>query len=511
MSKRVAIIGAGAAGLASASSLLNAGRGLFSIKIFESSDCVGGIWKYRYKESPNSEISSVMYSGLVTNLPIEIMQIDADHPFESKVLSQSSNSGSSRIHSPSFATHEEVQNYLEKYFDDNKLRQYTKFNTKVTRVAPVQMSVSAATTNKGEDEDENENQTRWLVSSGTDSSTEEEEEEFDCVLVCNGHYSKPALPKVQGLKSFSGLVMHSAQYDSHMASTHDEGSLFHKQRVLLVGAKNSSVDIAREISKTASAVVVSDRNISGVFATTHGNLSHVPGISHIGTASVSDTNTYTGNSSGSGSDIVHFTDGTSQKFDSIIFATGYDYDFPFLSSAYLNADYDSDSDVDVEGNDLSLIQTSDRCVRPLYKQCFHLRYPTLAFIGLSHTVIPFPYFKIQSMWVAAVLSGNKQLPSYHERKQWLMNDESRLQKESIHYPRNYHYFGQGQWSYLRDAAEAAGVLTEDLKKYLQVNEDIYNVNRERMPDYPGGPDTYRCIHYTAINRDNVSFSFTCHE
>lgn len=69
--KKVAVIGAGAAGLAACRRLRDAG---LSVKVLEKTRYVGGVWKY----TPGG----VVYKSLVTNLPKEIMAFP-DFPFDS--------------------------------------------------------------------------------------------------------------------------------------------------------------------------------------------------------------------------------------------------------------------------------------------------------------------------------------------------------------------------------------------------------------------------------------------
>lgn len=71
-----------------------------------------------------------------------------------------------------------------------------------------------------------------------------------------------------------------------------------------------------------------------------------------------------------------FEDGTSEEIDDILFCTGYNYTFPFLSST-------------------CGVKIVDNYVHPLYKQIVSIEHPTLAFIGLPFTVCPFPLFDIQ--------------------------------------------------------------------------------------------------------------------
>eukprot|EP00667_Euglena_gracilis_P011178 EG_transcript_11410 len=68
----VAVIGAGAAGLAAAKALREVG---FSVAVYERLPAPGGVWLYRPNEGP-------MYDNLVTNIPKEVMQF-TDVPFPS--------------------------------------------------------------------------------------------------------------------------------------------------------------------------------------------------------------------------------------------------------------------------------------------------------------------------------------------------------------------------------------------------------------------------------------------
>ena len=81
----------------------------------------------------------------------------------------------------------------------------------------------------------------------------------------------------------------------------------------------------------------------------------------------------------------------------MIICTGYEYSFPFLSTACRE-----------DGLHLTW---SEKHVQPLYKQLFHAQRPELAFVGLPWSVVPFPMFEVQAKLLAAVYSGKVQLPS----------------------------------------------------------------------------------------------------
>ena len=70
---------------------------------------------------------------------------------------------------------------------------------------------------------------------------------YDALVVCNGHYSAPRCPDVEGASVFPGQVMHSHSYRHNDA--------FKGQTVVLVGASASGEDICREIAEVADKVM----------------------------------------------------------------------------------------------------------------------------------------------------------------------------------------------------------------------------------------------------------------
>ena len=73
---KVAVIGAGAAGLVTARELTRAGH---EVTVFEQGNEVGGTWIYRPESEPDplgqtgSRIHSSMYASMRTNLPRDVM------------------------------------------------------------------------------------------------------------------------------------------------------------------------------------------------------------------------------------------------------------------------------------------------------------------------------------------------------------------------------------------------------------------------------------------------------
>ncbi|XP_078609486.1 uncharacterized protein LOC144880836 isoform X2 [Branchiostoma floridae x Branchiostoma japonicum] len=277
MARRVAVIGAGAAGLCAARHL-SARPDQFVPTVYEQTDRVGGTWVYTDRVGTDEHglpVHSSMYKNLRTNLPKEVMAFP-DFPFDSSL--------------PSFVTHQEVLKYLEDYTDHFQLRKHIQFLTKVDTVKPV--------TGAG--------QTLWEV---TVSSVEEPEkittQQFDAVMVCNGHYSVPYVPAIPGAELFQGRSIHSHEYRNP-----DD---FKGKNVVLLGAASSGQDIALEISKTANRVVLSHGK-PPLKSQLPPNMTQAPGVECFKAPKT-----------------VRFQNGEEFEADVFMYCTGYHYHFPFFT------------------------------------------------------------------------------------------------------------------------------------------------------------------------------------
>ncbi|WP_340368608.1 NAD(P)/FAD-dependent oxidoreductase [Pseudomonas hefeiensis] len=67
------------------------------------------------------------------------------------------------------------------------------------------------------------------------------------LVVASGAFSRPYTPDIPGLESFNGTQLHSAEY------RHSEP--FRANRVVVVGAANSAVQIAYDLAKVASVTL----------------------------------------------------------------------------------------------------------------------------------------------------------------------------------------------------------------------------------------------------------------
>lgn len=226
MMTSVCVIGAGAAGLCAARHLSALG---IHVRVFEQSNVVGGTWVYTDqvgKDSRGFDIHSSMYERLMTNLPKEIMAFP-DYPFP-----PGSGEGTS-----SFIHHTEVRKYLENYCDNFGLRKHIRFGTRVDSVVPESY--------------------KWRVGSARlagNAGGKGDEELFDAIIVCNGHYSVPNVPPIEGMEKFKGSVLHSHDY------RRPADERFAGKVVVLLGAAASGIDISLEVAETAKRTLLSHNN-----------------------------------------------------------------------------------------------------------------------------------------------------------------------------------------------------------------------------------------------------------
>ncbi len=315
---RYCIIGAGAAGLSAIHELTAAG---YDVVCYEKSDRVGGHWHTDY------EALHLITSRDMTHF--------RDFPMPASY--------------PHFPRRDQVRDYIESFAEQMDLRRWIEFDTAVASIDPVATAHRPGSAG-------------WRV-----RTTSGHDEVFDGVLVANGHLWDAKVPPVAG--HFSGVQLHSSEYDN---VSDLDGS-----RILVVGAGNSGCDLAVDvaqnrlevdivmldgihfqpksyfglprqqvawlkqfspteqdfINRMLSRVVLGDPTEYGMpapaaatlaeGATTvnsllmywiqHGRIGVRPGISAV------DGPT------------VHFADGSSDEYHSILWATGFNVRLPFLA------------------------------------------------------------------------------------------------------------------------------------------------------------------------------------
>jgi cation diffusion facilitator CzcD-associated flavoprotein CzcO len=194
------VIGAGAAGLATARHLGGAG---IPFEVIERERDVGGIWDAALPHSPVYQSAHLISSKPLTQFP--------DHPMPREY--------------PDYPEHGQALAYLRSYAKAFGLYERVRFETTVERcerVAP------------GE----------WRVTFGDGAMRG-----YAGVLVAAGVHRVPSAPTIPG--GFEGVTMHSAGYKTP--------EIFRGRRVLVVGAGNSGCDIAAEAGRHAERTYLSVR------------------------------------------------------------------------------------------------------------------------------------------------------------------------------------------------------------------------------------------------------------
>ncbi len=483
--KRVVVVGAGAAGLIATKVLRDQG---LSVTCLEKSTAIGGVWNY---DANCKGSNGPMYSTLRSNLPKEIMAIPS-RPFEDELalrremqeqwnafkmsnLENARDDSSNHLDEyesseSSFVNHLEVQLYLERFAVETDLMKSIELGTDVKSISK-------------------EEGGEWLVEY-TSAETGTVTEKFDGVVVANGHYNEPFVPRIEG-DTFTGVQVHSRDYDG----PYSNNGLFVDKDVLIVGGRSSGTDLAREISEVASSVHCSDRNAAlectdKQDGTEKGRGGHSNLYYHPGIKSCTNAGTH-----------ITFTDDSKLRVDVVVWCTGYLYDFPFLSEDILV------TGEGVMSADAHQLSCNGRRLRGLYEQLFSAVDPSLSFIGIPYAIVPFPLFYVQARWVAAVLSGHHRLPSFEERQKWIIERERQLQEMGRNTDSKYHYFNEEQWEYNRRVAALGHSDESHLKALLDeitLSEAIYLDNSQARPPAVGLPDDYRSALYK-INRDTGTF------
>lgn len=387
---RVCIIGAGPSGLAALKNLKE--QGLLNVVVFEKSSRIGGNWVYDER---------VNHSSIY----------ETTHLISSKRWSQFDDFPMPKEY-PDYPSHIQLLHYFESYATHFELYPLIRFNTMVLKAKQTAENT-------------------WMIEYQDEQGIHTEQ--FDFLLVANGHHWDPYTPLYPG--HFDGTILHSHEYK--------KASVFKGKRVLVVGGGNSACDVVVEIARVTSHAYISMRrgyhifpkfifgkptdvavakiqwlpswmkqrlisivirvlqgryakyhlmkpdcgpleihptvNSELLYSIRHGKIKPLPGISH-----------FEGR-------FVHFTDGSKQEFDTVIYATGYKISLPFFDKDHI--DFSNVTQI------------------PLYKKMMHPDYDTLYFIGYCQPQgCIWPLADYQSKIVARIINKDMKRPTELHKK-----------------------------------------------------------------------------------------------
>lgn len=340
--------------------------------------------------------------------------------------------------------------------------------------------------------DWDEHKKKWMVNVAGDSLTMviREQHELDLVLVCNGHYNAPRSPGIPGLKPWLGshLASHSMFYRNPASIPLPNLS---EATILVVGGGPSGTDITSDLVGVAGKVIFSSS----------GNVSAAPEprVPRERVVVILKPRTTNFNIK---TKTVTFADGTEEKVDHCIVATGYEVDFPFFEGdpssiplAYLpkfSLPKSLSSPIDITSKAL---RNSTWGVAPLARHIFpfpgffhtsrslslssllHLSSkssgppPTsLAFLGLPVRVAPFPLVERQARAALAAFAN----PSAISKKMWDAEARALLQRREA---LKAEFIGGG------GSPEPAKVEEYISKEWLRLGEDAQFDYRDALDDF----------------------------
>jgi len=412
--RKIAIIGAGVAGLCTARQLIGKG---FDCTLFERNKILGGVW-------------SDGYLNFGAQVQRELYELQ-DWPLPEGT--------------PDFTPGPIIQQYLHDYANHHGISSKIRFNTRVTSLAENDPSDSG-----------------WTLKS--ESEHEVSEEHFDQVVICVGLYSDtPNIPNFAGRDRFHGEVFHNSLLKS------DEQ--LKGKRVAIIGYGKGATDAALEAAKAAqqthlvfrkphwpipqklagilpfkwgllnrlcSTLIPAYQETSPVERVMHGIgkplawfywrvvetlfyfqcrlgsrfgtrvslVSKVPvEIDAFGESTQAPKPEFfrlarTGDIDLHRTSVASFTenglqlgDGTTLDLDTVILATGWETDFSFISP---------DVWARLEPGEDGFY---------LYRHILNPNVPTLFFVGRASTIVSILTYSLQACWLANVLSGEVRLPS----------------------------------------------------------------------------------------------------
>lgn len=227
----------------------------------------------------------------------------------------------------------------------------------------------------------------------------------------------------------------------------------------MVGSGSSGVDIAVMLCQVCPEVILSQHLAHNDPANFPRNLKLVPDVQQL---------TESG---------VIFQDGTDVAVDTIMYCTGFNYSFPFLST------------------DCG-IQVDDNCVEPLFKHLININHPTMAFLGLNfhlclQLVVDLQARACVKYWTTS--TTDPRLPA----KAAMLEDskrDSQVRLAKGWKKRHAHRLGDLQEEYCRELAESAdipGIAPVYLKIYSDAMEGLHT-------NY----QTYRKSIYRIVDAEN---------
>lgn len=421
--RKVAIIGGGASGAITLDSLVQE-NAFDEIVLFERRNVLGGVWVLDSNPPPASDLikagalgneldpplenpfrsgnvgktvrqfppdqerfeATPAYEGMATNI-IENMMTFSDQKLwvegaENKYVDRSA-----------------VREYIEKYIARNK----DKDNVRLVLSTTVEDVEKVPRHGEGELSGEPSHLFRITLRQRLEDGTDLWSQEiFDALIVTVGHYHVPFIPNIAGLREvqtkFPGVVRHAKFFRN--------ADDFESKTVVVIGSRSLGSDVTKFAAAKAKAVHQLIRNLEGTRRFSKRDNVHVKPV--VEKYEITDD----------GFDVI-FSDGSVVRSpDYVVYATGYQFLYPFLVREY------------------GQVAKDGVIVPDLYQHTFLINEPLITFVGVPIDSISFRAFEYQAIVVARYLSGRISIPAREEQQRWL---DARYEEKGL--TRAYHTIG----------------------------------------------------------------------
>lgn len=401
--RRVAIIGGGASGAVTLDSLVQENH-FDAITLFERRHILGGIWVL--DENPISTPNHLLKAGeksSVIDPPLtnpfntlageskirslrptqeRFIHTPAYHGMTSNIIEKFMTYSDEDQWKPSekndYVDRQDIRDYIERYIfrhkDNDKVT--LSFKTTVEDVEKVEASKKSGLPYQFKVT------TRTELEDGTD---EWSQNIFDALVVAVGHYHVPFIPQVPGLRE----VQQKFPNVIHHAKFFTKADPYKDKTLIVVGSRALGFDLTRFSAEVAKKVYQLKRG-SAKLQSKGDNIEQKPTIEKF----VLDGNSFK----------VVFADGTEvENPDHVVYATGYQYLFPFLRREYGD------------------ITDGGTIVPGAFQHTFLVEEPLISIVGIPVDAISFRVFEFQAILVTRYLAGKVDLPSREKQKEWLQN------------------------------------------------------------------------------------------
>lgn len=127
------------------------------------------------------------------------------------------------------------------------------------------------------------------------------------------------------------------------------------------------------------------------------------------------------------------------------------------------------------------ISVTNGNITSVYKHVFNAVYPSMAFVGINLTALPFPYYDLQARWLFAAWTGLETLPSTDKMLSSIDEDFTSWLVNGLPTSQYTHLLSARQWDYFSELAKMGASQSMD-----HVVQKLYNAVYQYKVEDPTG-------------------------